>query len=255
VWTESTDSSDRIKQAANELSITVETHPQESCDDIPVSRLLPDTIILLGSPERLCELARKCGLAFRPTSVAFDLMNWVASVSDYVRGLEGKWLQQPSNPLWAQDGFNSRTLQWGAPAPENGQVGLYRRAIFGNNRYEYFLWKNHKRVDVDMRYGICAVLQQYAEQPTLFYCRRTHAMLVPYLARAPTLVSRALGLCSGHAPCLVGLMAPSGNDYLGTFPAMAEYLRSRMFLAYESVPEDVARLAAVKLARQMQIRG
>lgn len=148
--------------------------------------------------------------------------------------------EAPSGAGWKIDRFLPAALQWTSTHGDrdlgigdfyNCRTGLFRFRL--KHQQFYFLRWNRRTYRTRVQVGKYAVMRRARTRNLLSLDRLTRELSVPITCRPPLFVERALILCTGRLPRI-------------------DTSVSR--LVYESVPDDVARLAGALLRQEVNVR-
>ena len=125
---------------------------------------------------------------------------WISEVSatlqDYCQGLN--WSEE-EDLNWDREDFDIDKLRFRQPSEDSSPLRLSRYQNPVTSLWRYRLWSAGRFSTVELDWGRFAILAMFSRH-VLRYDRATRRVLVPSGTPLPTLMARALGLCSGHAP-------------------------------------------------------
>ncbi len=142
-------------------------------------------------------VADSIGIHYLDTPPARLLAHASISLSDYCLGLA--WSSEPEID-WDRKDFDTCRLQFRPPSRTLSLQRLSRYQHPSSPLRHYRLWQGYQSAEIDLDWGRYAILALTA-QSVLWYLPN-RIVLVPYELPLPTLLARAVGLCSGHCPTL-----------------------------------------------------
>ena len=196
------------------------------------STFIPRRVIVeTESLEQLGHVAASVGVAFESQPPAWKILNFSASLEQYLETL--KWTTE-SEPNWLRKDFDADRLSFRDDRVDSA-LRLSRYSDPVRSLPLTFLWKDTSRAEVQPDWARYAILNE-ARKSVLVYDRREFRLVVPATVPFPRLIERGLVLSSGFAPQLSQVrLEPEVS-------AMPCYI-------YEAVPPQIASLAAWKLGQ------
>ena len=198
------------------------------------SSLIPRRVIVeTESLEQLGQVASTAGIAFESQPPAWKILNFSASLPQYLASL--KWTTGVE-PNWFRKDFHVSHLSFREERVD-GVLRLSRYSHPVRSLPMNFLWKGNSYSEVQADWGRYAILNGMGKS-VLVYDRREFRLGVPATVPFPRLIERGLVLSSGFAPELCRVRVLSGGT------AMPYYI-------YEGVPSQIASLTASKLGQEL----
>jgi hypothetical protein len=188
-------------------------------------------IVETESLEQLGHVAASVGVAFESQPPAWKILNFSASLEQYLETL--KWTTE-SEPNWLRKDFDADRLSFRDDRVDSS-LRLSRYSDPVRSLPLTFLWKDTSRAEVQPDWARYAILNE-ARKSVLVYDRREFRLVVPATVPFPRLIERGLVLSSGFAPQLSQVRVEPEVS------AMPCYI-------YEAVPPQIASLAAWKLGQ------
>ncbi len=209
-------------------AIRLETRSQDSTVEFAPSRIWVEA----ESRSVLNRLAESLGILQTPIPSAWTIGTMSGSLDDYLASLEWSADREVN---WECEDFKPQLLTFDTPSVQRDEVRLTRYEDPVRLRWVYRLWRGGRSTEVDPLWGRYAILQA-VDTRVLLYDPKTCVGAVPRGAPLPTLLSRALTLCSGFAPRFVSRAAirVKSPERFG-------------FELYTSLPPDVFAVVASKL--------
>ncbi len=209
---------ERILSAGKELGCET----RERCDVPLVIRIAAPEAQLLG------EVAKQAGVHFQNDAPLAILAHLPPSDAFARRRAQSEF---PVGTDWTIQEFDPTELRWKkadrrrARTVRNGAI----RFVVSFQRPRYFLCCKGVTYEVPCAIAIYTLLRRL-HRHVLHYSSASHALILPAICRPPSLLERALVLCSGFPPL---------------FDPMA------VRLTYCDVPRDIARFAAELLCQPL----
>lgn len=220
----------RIKEIGRNLQIEVREQAGK------VKRFPARVSIAAESTEDLASIAKAAGVEFQRIPVSWSILNFSASLPDYLSGCN--WART-DKLNWDEQQFDVDRVCF---TENNGSLQDTQliRYIHPSRQYPiYYLWKGMEAVRVDPDWGRFAILET-ARRDILHYDHSVAALFLPVTVPLPKLLARALCLCSGFAPRVV-----SSNGVVGS------ELPSTSFRVYGDIPPEFARVVAAKIGQKL----
>lgn len=187
--------------------------------------------------------AEALNIAYIKTPPSWLITEAGGSVAEYVDQLE--WSSQPE-VNWERQDFDPQRLGFlPARVGEPGTGARIRLSRYLNPvrlQWEHRLINDNRSASVNPEWGRYAVLTAN-RQAGLLYDRKSGSVAVPRGAPLPTLIARALALCSGYAPKFVPVRI-----------IQSSILERYGFDVYAGVPPDVLASISRKLGQQEQVQ-
>ena len=219
----------RIKGIGRNLQIEVREQAGK------VKRLPARVSIAAESTEDLASIAEVAGMEFQKVPVSWRILNFSASLADYLSGCN--WART-DRLNWDEQQFDVDRVCF----TENTRLQDTQliRYVHPSRQYPiYYLWRGAEAVRVDPDWGRFAVLEA-AQKDILHYDDSVAALFLPVTVPLPKLLARALCLCSGFAPRVVSSERVTGSA-----------LASTSFRVYRDIPAEFARIAAAKVGQEL----
>ena len=184
---------EQLEQVAADCGVEVSVKSQTSANPFAPTRVAlraEDTSLIRS-------VGKRTRLRFMSTPPARLLARISTSVQDYIRELE--WSREPELN-WRREDYDVERLRFQVPAVRSSQLRLTRYQDPVRSTWLYRLWRDGESAGIsDVDWGRYAILA-LASKRILRYDRGMRDVLVPLGAPLPTLLARALGLCSGFWP-------------------------------------------------------
>lgn len=181
--------------------------------------------------ERLHAIADRLGIPYLDQPPAWNLVQAAISLDEYCQGLS--WFAE-EDLNWYREDFNVCSLRFELPEEPSGRARLSRYRDPITTAWRYRLWNEGHFAEVEPDWGRYAVLSAHSKQ-VLRYDSAKRNVLVPSAAPLPTLLARALGLCSGYASRPKQRGARRSTELLTRYEA------------FETVPPSIFRAVARKV--------
>lgn len=221
----------RVAAKSNRIRVRITPPPKEAFG-------VPASIYLEAPSEaRIRKLSAEIGIRFPLEPPSWLFAQYAGSVNDYLASLT--WLPA-SEPDWSQFGYSPSHLSFTGLQVNDSHLRLSRDKIHG--RWRYALWRNGNRATANLDWARHAVASERSQQ-LVAYDPAYQVFGVPVATPVPKPLSRALGLCSGHAP-------PRSSC-----PRLCVDIKEerREFDLYKGVPRRIARLVAAKLGQELRL--
>lgn len=189
--------------------------------------------------ETLVEIADECGISHRiGAPVACDLASLSCSLDD-VRAVL-KFRKKPELQSFERRTFSASRLDFlkSLEASEHSYRLVEYKPPYGSRLY--WIWDGEQEAEVGREFGQYLVLNR-ENQNVLLYDGKSNKMGVPIKVPMPTLLARAVALCSGVMP----LKSMNPLDREGS-PA------KHFIFEYPNVPKAIAMMVAEKLGQHLQ---
>ena len=224
-------SGDLRRAAALEGAVTT-THSQTLLSPYAPTRVEVNA----DSDERIRATAERMGIPYLAQPPARTMAQIAASLEEYCRTLS--W-STDEDLNWHREDFNVRSLRFqpAGATPPNARLSRYQDPA--TTIWRYRLWRGGQFGELDPDWGRYAILSACSKR-ILQYDQAKRDVLVPLGTPLPTLLARALGLCSGYAP---NTGQRSGGRGQGV-PFRYEIFRD--------VPPSIFRMVADKAGQQHQ---
>jgi len=197
---------------------------------------MPDVISVEACDESvLKEIADETGAKYDfANPVAWDLVNYSASISDIEKSLKFERLAEVD---WKKRYFNKEKLIF-SYYPDDSQKGLRLTEYINpvNHQKEHYLWDGDCAAESPRDWGRFICLKS-AGKNILFYDIRTQCLGIPLTVPLPRILARAVALCSGLIPLIKTLPQQCG----GHCPMQI----------YTDIPEVIAMLVSQKLGQKI----
>lgn len=187
---------------------------------------LPNIIFLRGDLDMVGDRSRKLGLLVQKNA-PLAILSAAPSVNNTTYW---KHTVIPSTPGWDIKRFSVSRFKWeqcGSSEAESAQIGLFR-FIMAHQRFHFLKWQGHT-FEVPVQIGKYMLI--HTKRKILIYDRAEMKLSIPAICRPPTIIERALILCSGSLPLYDG---------------------SSGLLIYRNIGSDVRMLASQLLLQEMQ---
>lgn len=224
--------------------------------------LVPCRIAVQGEDvSELQEIASQLAINFIETPPAWLLLNFAASLEDYLADCQ--WSNE-SELNWKCQTFDPNILRF-VPSPSsmedtslmmvsNIRLSQYQHPY--RNTKIYYLWQEEKCTQVKRDWGQYAVIKA-ANIQVIIYDQRRFIMAVPVGAKLPRLIERALTLCSGYVPKFVEKLPLQKiilNSSLLKIKGIAGGLNVTGFNLFRDVPPQIAEMTAAKLGQTLLLQ-
>jgi hypothetical protein len=164
---------------------------------------------------------------------AWDLANQSVSVEIIEGGLH---FESRPEINWARRNFNVQRLGFLESQADGYHLSEYTNP--DNHQKRHWLWNGNAAANVNRDWGRYIVLM-HAEKKILFYDEETQELQVPLWVPLPSLLARAVTLCSGMAP-LIRKSPPAGD-----------VLEGCLLQVYSDVPVEIARIVSAKTGQKI----
>jgi hypothetical protein len=219
--------------------------------------LVPKRIVVQTEDiSELPEIASRLAINFIETPPAWSLLNFSASLQDYLDTCQ--WSNE-SELNWKRHTFDPSSLKFFSSTEiildinmSNVRLSQYEHPY--SNTTIHYLWRNEKNTKVDRDWGRYAVLEA-KKINVIIYDKHKFMMAVPVNARLPRLLERALTLCSGYVAKLERLPYHNFNPISSTSTmAGLSTIASRVkvnFNIFRDIPPQIAEITAAKLGQTL----
>jgi hypothetical protein len=187
------------------------------------------------SNEALHLLAAELRIPYIPIPPSWAVTKVSGSLLEYLESLQ---FSQQQEVNWEREDYDPERLKFTPSSRESDGLRLSRYHDPVRLQWIYRLWQRQMSAEVDPSWGRFAILQA-AGQQVLHYDNTTGVVAVPRGTPLPSLLSRALTLCSGYAPQFVNRSA-----------VVAHSPERFGFEFYIGVPPDVLAIVASKVGQQ-----
>jgi hypothetical protein len=195
---------------------------------------IPSRIYVTGPTEtEIASFAAEVSVFFEETPPAWKFLHCGADLDSYLSSLV--WTEGPELN-WRRKDFDPEYCRFRDGSTTGGFLRLSRYSDPIRNIFRYRLWKQNVWASVDLDWGRYVVLREQGFD-TLFYDRKHHIMLIPSTAPLPSLLERALGLCTGLAPFFLSSGKQSST--------------ARTYDAFKGIPQSIATLICERVGQEL----
>ena len=229
---------EQIKDVCNALGNHIKVESQRE-DDLS---LIPRRItVQVEDVEELRKIADSLKIHFKENPAAWEISNFSGSLQDYLP--TRKWSSAPEIN-WQRQTFNTNSLHFDSPQDTETNIRLSQYKNLKSSTQTYHFWRDGQSTEIDRDWGRYAVLSAMHIN-ILFYDNRKFMMAVPIGAKLPSLLERALTLCSGYVP-----------EYRDKIDSLAKLLpKVRSFSLFQAIPPQIAEMTATKLNQTLIIQS
>ena len=185
--------------------------------------------------ERIEAIAERMGIPYLGQSPAWTMAQGSMSLERYCQDLS--WAEE-EDLNWHREDFDIGSLRFlsDAEPPNGSRLSRYQDPV--TTIWRYRLWRDGQFGEIELDWGRYAVLSAYSKR-VVQYDPAKRDVLVPLGTPLPTLLARALGLCSGYAPGIERRRMQRGLD-----------LHSR-YEVFREIPPSIFRVVASKAGQHI----
>lgn len=251
---------DKLRNACQSLGQNIKIEVTEQRSELV---LVPKRIAVQAEDvSELQEIASQLAINFIETPSAWSLLNFSASLEDYLTN--SQWSNE-SELNWKRQTFDPNILRFlPSPSSMGGASGMrvpnIRLSQYqhpSRNTQIYYLWQEERCTQVERDWGRYAVINA-ANIKVLIYDQRRFMMAVPVGAKLPKLLERALTLCSGYVPIFVEKLPLQKLTSNSSMPKPKEVVNGfnvKSFNLFRDVPPQIAEMTAAKLGQTLLLQS
>jgi hypothetical protein len=249
----------KLREVAGKMGFSWHTVKQLGGDNANSLMFIPRLELILSNDDnKVREAAQECDVEFINGIPAEELVVWSGDLDGWVtERLPSNAWQTVLPSLSRSDSFDPKTCEWSTNWDPK-DVTVLRRAEDRVTRahHEYQLSRPSKNNPADTeRIGVLerewaqwlVVRQNFKKKLSIPYDSRTGCLDFPIQLNLPSVLAKAMVLCSGYAPAVI-------SRKQGTWPwDESTFGGARKVIRYHAVPEEIAKKTVAKVGASLLV--
>ena len=249
----------KLREVAGKMGFSWHTVKQLGGDNANSLMFIPRLELILSNDDnKVREAAQECNVEFINGIPAEELVVWSGDLDGWVtERLPSNAWQTVLPSLSRSDSFDPKTCEWSTNWDPK-DVTVLRRAEDRVTRahHEYQLSRPSKNNPADTeRIGVLerewaqwlVVRQNFKKKLSIPYDSRTGCLDFPIQLNLPSVLAKAMVLCSGYAPAVI-------SRRQGTWPwDESTFGGARKVIRYHAVPEEIAKKTVAKVGASLLV--